>query len=54
MYKSMKTLISNKFYQEKEQAQKKLDVFYMVDRLKEEEYTQLTALVQAVYGGAGV
>lgn len=50
MYKSMKTLIGRKFYKTAEQAQKKLDVFYAVNRLTDEEYTELTALVASVYG----
>ena len=54
MYKSMKTLITNRSYNEAEQAQKKLVVFYMVNRLKDQEYTELTALVKSVYGGEAV
>lgn len=51
MYKSMKTLITRKFYKTAEAAQKKLDVFYAVNRLTDEEYQDLTALVVEVYGG---
>ena len=54
MYKSMKTLITNRYYKEGEDAQQKLDVFYMGGRLKDGEYTELTALVKAVYGGDSV
>lgn len=50
MYKSMKTLITRKFYKSAELAQKKLDVFFMVNRLTDEEYQDLTALVVEVYG----
>lgn len=50
MYKSMKTLITRKFYKAAELAQKKLDVFYAVNRLMDEEYQELTALVVEVYG----
>lgn len=50
MYKSMKTLITRKFYKTAELAQKKLDVFFAVNRLTDEEYTELTALVETVYG----
>lgn len=50
MYKSMKTLIGRKFYKTAEQAQKKLDVFFAVNRLTDDEYTELTALVETVYG----
>ena len=51
MYKSMKILIGKKFYKTGEIAQKKLDVFFAVNRLTDEEYTELTALVETVYGG---
>lgn len=50
MYKSMKTLITRKFYKSAELAQKKLDVFFACNRLTDEEYTELTALVETVYG----
>lgn len=50
MYKSMKTLINRKFYKAAELAQKKLDVFYAVNRLTDEEYQDLTALVVEIYG----
>lgn len=50
MYKSMKTLITRKFYKTAELAQKKLDVFFAVNRLSDDEYTELTALVETVYG----
>ena len=52
MYKSMKTLIGKKFYKGAEIAQNKLDVFYAADRLADEEYIELTALVQTVYADA--
>ena len=50
MYKSMKTLITRKFYKTAELAQRKLDVFYAVNRLTDDEYQELTALVVDVYG----
>lgn len=50
MYKSMKTLITKHFYKTGEAAQKKLDVFFAVNRLSDDEYTELTALVETVYG----
>nr|DAO45779.1 MAG TPA: hypothetical protein [Caudoviricetes sp.] len=49
MYKSMKILINRHFYKTAENAQKKLDVFYAVNRLSDDEYTELTALVATVY-----
>ena len=50
MYKSMKILITRHFYKSAEVAQSKLDVFFAVNRLTNEEYTELTALVETVYG----
>ena len=49
MYKAMKTLIGKKFYKDAETAQNKLDVFYAVNRLSDEQYTELTALVDETY-----
>ena len=54
MYKSMKILITRHFYKTVEIAQNKLDVFFACNRLKDEEYTELTALVETVYGGEAV
>ena len=51
MYKTMKILIGKKFYKTAELAQKKLDVFFDCNRLTDDEYTELTALVETVYGG---
>lgn len=50
MYNAMKKLISKKFYKTAEIAQNKLDVFYACNRLTDDEYTELTALVVEVYG----
>ena len=50
MYKAMKTLIGKKFYKTSEEAQRKLDVFYAANRLTDDEYIELTALVETVYG----
>lgn len=49
MYATMKKLISRKFYKTAEAAQTKLDVFYAVNRLTDEQYAELTALVEEVY-----
>ena len=49
MYKSMKTLIGRKFYKTAEIAQNKLDVFFAANRLTEEEYLELSALVASTY-----
>ena len=49
MYKSMKILIGKQFYKTADAAQNKLDVFFAVNRLSQEEYEELTTLVQDVY-----
>lgn len=49
MYNAMKKLISKKFYKTAEEAQMKLDVFYAVNRLTDDEYAELTALVVTTY-----
>ena len=49
MYNSMKRLITRKFYKTADEAQNKLDVFYAVNRLTDEQYTELTELVQTTY-----
>lgn len=50
MYASMKKLILKKFYKTAELAQQKLDVFYAANRLSDDEYIELSALVIEVYG----
>ena len=50
MYKAMQQLISRKYYKTAEEAQNKLDVFFAVSRLTDEQYTELTALVDERYG----
>lgn len=49
MYNAMKTLINKKFYKTAVIAQNKLDVFYAANRLTDEEYIELTALVAEMY-----
>lgn len=49
MYSAMKRLISRKFYKTADDAQTKLDVFYAVNRLTDEQYTELTELVVSSY-----
>lgn len=49
MYNVMKTLIGKKYYATKEEAQSKLDVFFAMNRITEEEYVELTALAETVY-----
>lgn len=49
MYKMMKKLIEKKFYKTAEEAQNKLDVFYAMNRITDEEYSELTILVETTY-----
>lgn len=49
MYVTMKKLISRKFYKTAEAAQDKIDVFFAVGRLTDEQYTELSLLVKEVY-----
>jgi hypothetical protein len=53
MYSAMKRLIERKFYKSGEAAQVKLDVFFAVSRLEQEQYEELTALVAQVYSDEG-
>lgn len=52
MYNIMKKLINKRFYATKEEAQQKCDVFYAVGRITDEQYTELTALIESVYAEA--
>ena len=49
MYNAMKTLINKKFYKTADVAQNKLDVFYAANRLTDDEYLELTTLIQTIY-----
>lgn len=49
MYKMMKKLIEKKFYKAAEEAQNKLDVFYAMNRLTDDEYSELTQIVETTY-----
>ena len=49
MYKAMKILIEKKFYKTADVAQNKLDVFFAANRLTEDEYIELTAMVTDMY-----
>ena len=49
MYNAMKRLIVRKFYKTADEAQNKLDVFYAVNRLSDEQYTELASLVTETY-----
>ncbi len=50
MYNIMTKLINKRFYKTREEAQQKCDVFYAVGRISDEEYTELCALIESVYG----
>lgn len=49
MYQCMKILIGRRAYQSAKEAQDRLDVFHAAGRLSDDEYTDLTSLVAAVY-----
>ena len=49
MYNAMKRLIARKFYKTADEVQNKLDVFYAVNRVSDEQYTELTSLVTETY-----
>lgn len=42
-------LITKKFYENKEEIQNKLDVFYAMSKITDEEYTTLTLKVEEMY-----
>ena len=50
MYNIMTKLIDKRFYKTREEAQQKCDVFYAVGRITDEQYTDLCALIESVYG----
>lgn len=45
----LNNLIEKKFYKNKEEIQNKLDVFYAMNKINDEEYTSLTLKVEEVY-----
>lgn len=49
MYNAMKILINKKFYKTADIAQNKLDIFYAANRLIDDEYIELTTLIQTIY-----
>ena len=48
--KLMTNLINKKFYDSKEEAIAKLDVYFAMNRISEEEYAELALLADSVYG----
>ena len=49
MYNIMRKLIGKHFYQNAEAALDKIDVFFAVGRLTDEQYTELDLLIREVY-----
>lgn len=49
MYSVMKKLIEKKFYNNAEEASNKVDVFYACNKLSDEEYAELTAMIAEAY-----
>ena len=47
--KLMTNLINKKFYDTKEEAIAKLDVYFAMNRISEEEYAELALLADSVY-----
>ncbi len=47
--KLMTNLINKKFYSTKDKAIAKLDVYFAMNRISEEEYATLTLLAEEVY-----
>lgn len=45
----LERLISKKFYADKETIQNKLNVFYAMSKISDEEYSNLTLKVEEVY-----
>lgn len=49
MFNVMKKLIEKKFYNNAEEASNKVDVFYACNKLTDEEYAELVALIAEIY-----
>lgn len=45
----LENLITKKYYKNKAEIQNKLDVFYAMSKISDEEYTALTLKVEDVY-----
>lgn len=46
---SLKNLILKKYYKEKEDIENKLNIFFAMNKIDEEEYIELTMLVEDTY-----
>lgn len=49
----MTNLINKKFYDTKDEAIAKLDVYFALNRISEEEYAELAMLAESVYEPVG-
>lgn len=49
MYRILSNLITKHYYPDKETAQEKCDVCFAMGKITEEQYTDLTALVDEIY-----
>lgn len=45
----LENLITKKYYENKAEIQNKLDVFYAMSKISDEEYTALTLKVEEIY-----
>ena len=45
----LKKLIAKKYYKEKTDIENKLNVFYAMNKISDEEYSELTLLVEDTY-----
>lgn len=45
----LENLITKKYYENKAEIQNKLDVFYAMSKISDEEYTNLTLKVEDIY-----
>ena len=45
----MTNLINKKFYNSKDEAIEKLDVYFALNRISDEEYAQLALLCESIY-----
>lgn len=49
LVKLLENLIVKKFYEDKEEIQNKLNVFYAMNKISDEEFSDLTLKVEEVY-----
>ncbi len=52
--KLMTNLINKKFYDTKDEAIAKLDVYFALNRINEDEYSEIALLAEAVYEPASI